>query len=129
MKLLLDTHSFLWFISNDKSLSISARSAILNDENTLYISVVSLWEMTIKSMKGALPLPGGNIQSVVEILGTFPIHHLSFEPEALSLLERLPQLHRDPFDRMLIAQAQHNGLVLVTADETLWKYPVRTLWK
>ncbi len=72
MKLLLDTHSFLWFISNDKSLSISARSAILNDENTLYISVVSLWEMTIKSMKGALPLPGGNIQSVVEILGTFP---------------------------------------------------------
>ena len=129
MNLLLDTHSFLWFISNGNSLSAAARSAILSRENTVSLSIVSLWEMTIKSAKGTLPLPGGSIQSVMDILGTYPIQLLHIEPAVLSFLERLAPIHRDPFDRMLVAQAQHGSLVLVTSDVTLWKYPVRTLWR
>jgi len=124
MRLLLDTHVFLWFISGDQRLPASMRDAIRDLENEVYLSVVSLWEATVKYQLGRLPLP--------EPPGTFlpdqrRRHEIASPPldeASVSELAGLPQVHRDPFDRMLICQAVAHGLTIATVDEAVAAYPV-----
>ncbi len=127
MKLLLDTHVFLWFISGDARLSDGLRDSIRDLNNEVYLSVVSVWEATVKYQLGKLPLP----QSPETYLPAQRQHHqiasLSLDETSVTQLASLPALHRDPFDRMLICQALAHGLVLVTVDAAITAYAVPVL--
>lgn len=128
MRLLLDTHAFLWVITDDPALSAVVRREVTSVENSVWLSAASAWEIAIKFGLGKLPLPEEpglyvprkRQQSRIELM---PIG----EPEVCQV-HRLPQVHRDPFDRLLIAQANCHGLILVTNDPIISQYPVRTLW-
>ncbi len=127
MKLLLDTQVFLWFISGDARLSANVRDAIQNSENEVYLSVVSLWEAIVKYQLGKLPLPQAPEDYLPLQRQQHEIASLALDEPSVMRLATLPSLHRDPFDRMLICQALHHDLVIVTADEAIAQYPVPTL--
>ncbi len=127
MKLLLDTHVFLWFISGDKRLPEGIRDSIRDLNNEVYLSVVSLWEATVKYKLGKLPLPQSPEAYVPAMRQQHQIASLSLDEASVSRLAGLPLLHRDPFDRMLICQALAHGLVLVTVDEAVASYSVPVL--
>jgi len=124
MRLLLDTHIFLWYISGDSRLIADTKQIIQDADNEVYLSVVSLWETTIKYQLGKLPLP----QSPAKYLPTQRRRHLlaslPLDEASIGHLEELPALHRDPFDRMLICQAIEHGLTMVTVDKIISAYPV-----
>jgi PIN domain nuclease of toxin-antitoxin system len=124
MRFLLDTHIFLWFISGDKRLPGLVRDDIRNPQNRVFLSVVSIWESIIKYQIGKLPLP----QSPEEYLPIQRDHHLisslTLDESSVGHLVKLPSLHRDPFDRMLICQAIEHGLILMTLDDEICAYPV-----
>jgi len=128
MKLLLDTHSFLWWIGNDDRLSDTARAAIADGKNEVFFSVASAWEMAIKIGSGKL--------SVDAELSGFLERHLhcnNFSILSISLLHSLqvatlPSYHRDPFDRMLVAQAKVEKVPLITKDPEIAKYSVSICW-
>ncbi|MCP4417938.1 MAG: type II toxin-antitoxin system VapC family toxin [Chloroflexi bacterium] len=127
MELLLDTHIFLWFISGDKRLPHSWRTIIQEPANDIYLSVVSLWEVIIKFQLGKLPLPSPPEvylpqQRERHLISSLPLHEAS-----VSYLAQLPNLHRDPFDRMMICQALHHNLTLVTVDAKIRAYSVKVL--
>ena len=128
MRLLLDTHVFLWARASDPRLSRKARSALLNDENELLLSVVSAWEIILKQQAGRLELeqpPAEYLESRVAESGAT---WLPLEFRHLRQLGRLPLHHRDPFDRLLVAQALAEGLTLVTSDVNIRRYKVPCLW-
>ncbi len=123
MKLVLDTHALLWALLEPGRLSPTAAEAITDGANEVFVSVISAWEIEIKRAKGKLPLPSTLKDSLSE---------LRFRPLPVTLshvfaVESLPRHHRDPFDRMLIAQAQLDGMTLVTADREIRHYPVAVL--
>ena len=128
MKLLFDTHTFIWWDSNAANPSAAARSALLDPVNELTLSVVSIWEIQIKRGLGKL--------NVSRPLGELVRHHrlvnkveiLTVALEHVLELDALSDHHRDPFDRLLVAQANVEGAVLVTKDAAIKKYSVRTLW-
>jgi len=123
MEYLLDTHVVLWWLTEPKKISAKAHKLISNRKNEVYVSSVSLWEMAIKKEIGRLTLPL-NLLSVLAA-ETFQILPLKGE-EALGVID-LPNLHPDPFDRILIAQAKFNDLVLITRDQKMLGYPIVTL--
>jgi len=127
MELLLDTHVFLWFISGDKRLSGAMRDSIRNSNNEVYLSVVSLWEAVIKYQLGRLPLPQPPDSYLPTQRQRHQIASLPLDEASVSQLAHLPQIHRDPFDRMLICQALEHGLTIVTVDDAIYKYPVPVL--
>jgi len=120
MRLLLDTHVFLWLEQNPRELSPVVLAALQDPENTLYLSAASIWEISTKRKKGILKFDG-EVQSVAARYGLIdlPISWLHAETAG-----SLPMLHRDPFDRMLIAQTQIERLILVTTDAEIRKYSV-----
>ncbi len=128
MRVLLDTHAFLWWISDDEQLTVQARETIGAADNQVFVSAASVWEIVTKARLGRLPLP--------EPVGRFVATHLeenAFQPLPIAMrhafaLEALPDLHRDPFDRMLVAQALTEGMPLVTGDHAVRAYPVMTIW-
>lgn len=128
MKLLLDTHTFIWWDSDPTRLSPKALSLCQNPSNTLLFSVASAWEMQIKAQLGkltfTLPLAdiieGQQQSSNVEVLPVGLTHVLA--------LEKLPEIHKDPFDRLLIAQAIVEDAVLVSQDTLFQQYPVNVQW-
>ncbi len=124
MRLLLDTHTLLWWRDDSPRLSSRARSEIADATNEILVSVATLWEISIKRVLGKLSFPD-DLEEVVreESFGLVPI---SFQH--LRRLEILPGLHRDPFDRMLVAQALTEGVPLVTNDRALLAYGAPTLW-
>jgi PIN domain nuclease of toxin-antitoxin system len=127
MKLLLDTHAFIWWDSDPTRLSAPALAALLDPANEVWLSVASVWEMVIKVQLGklALRLPLADIVSQQRANG------LRVLPVALAhvlAVEGLPAVHKDPFDRVLIAQANVEGAQLVSADPVVRQYPVRVLW-
>ena len=127
MKLLLDTHVFLWFISGDPRLPDSMLQPICEPGNEVYLSVVSLWESIIKYHIGRLPLPQPPevflpIQRERHLISSLPLNEAS-----VAQLGKLPSLHRDPFDRMLICQAIEHDLMIVTVDDMIRAYPVKVL--
>lgn len=128
MKVLLDTCTFLWIISDDSRLSNRARKLHSNPANRVYFSSVSAWEISVKNALGRLPLPGPADRFVPEQRESHGIEQLVLDEIAALQLARLPNLHRDPFDRMLVCQAIVNGLTLLTPDELIAQYPVRSVW-
>ncbi len=124
---LLDTHALLWFIQGDPQLSDRARIIITTDTNQLYLCVVSLWEMTIKLNIGKLTI-GHTIDEIYTLLKQLNIAVLPISQRDLEHYLTLPLHHRDPFDRLLIAQAIAQKLVLVSADGAFGAYSVQQLW-
>ena len=123
MRLLLDTHVFLWFISGDERLPSSWREAIRDPDNDVYLSVVSLWEAIIKSAVGKLPLPE-LAQTYIPIQRIRPqIESALLDEASVQHLATLPGIHKDPFDRMLVCQAIEHDFTVVTVDEVFEKYP------
>jgi PIN domain nuclease of toxin-antitoxin system len=120
MKLLLDTHAFLWWDENDAALSGALQSAIASPRNQVFVSAVSVWEIAIKRALGKLVF-GRGLARAIEGHG---FTALPVTVEHAELAGSLPQLHRDPFDRLLVAQAQLEGLILVTRDEQILRYGV-----
>ena len=123
MRLLLDTHTFLWWVSDWREIAEATREAIADPGNEVFVSAVSGWEVAIKKARGRLVAPD-NLSAVVEA------KHFAHLPLTFAHAESaaaLPKHHRDPFDRMLIAQAQVEDLVLVTRDERISLYDVRTM--
>jgi PIN domain nuclease of toxin-antitoxin system len=127
MKLLLDTHVFLWFISGDERLPDVMQDSIRNPDNEVYLSVVSLWEAIIKHQIGKLPLPQSPESYLPIQRERHQISSLSLDEASVSQLANLPSIHRDPFDRMLICQAVEHGLTIATVDDVICNYPILVL--
>lgn len=127
MKILLDTHCFLWFILGDPRLSAGHRSAITDPANEVFLSVVSVWEAVVKYHLGKLPLPSPPAAYLPLQRGIHGISSLSVDEGAMPHLASLPPLHRDPFDRLIVAQALQHGLTIVTVDPAVMAYPVPVL--
>ena len=128
MKVLLDTHAFLWALTNDQRLSRSARDFFTASTHELVFSVASVWETLIKAKTGrlALPYPAGPF-----LKSELRRNSIALLPILLShvlRLEKLPEHHRDPFDRILLAQAIEEELPILSADEKFRPYPVQVLW-
>lgn len=128
MKLLLDTCTFLWVITDDPALSVKARDLFTDPVNEAYLSMVSAWEIEVKFGLGKLPLPQVPERFIPEQRERHGIATLPLEEQAVFYLSRLPSLHRDPFDRMLICQAIHHELTLLTPDPLITQYAVKTAW-
>src|SRR5271154_6806774 len=122
MKILLDAHVFLWYISADPQLPVAFRNAIRDPANEVYLSVASMWEAVIKYALGKLPLPEAPAEYLPRQREAHRIATLPVEEAALVYLAGLPSLHRDPFDRMLIAQALQHGMQLATVDIAVRAY-------
>ena len=127
MKLLLDTHIFLWYIASDSRLSSFFRDVIRNSNNEVFLSVVSLWEIIIKYQLGKLPLPQSPAIYIPTQRRQHSIKTLPLSETSVQELPKLPQLHRDPFDRILICQALSNNLIIVTVDAQIQNYAVSYL--
>ena len=123
MRVLLDTHTLLWVLAGDERLSATARQIITDEANDILVSVVSAWEMAVKRALGKLRSPH-DLERVIAEAGFVQRLVLFGDCERLATL---PPIHRDPFDRMLLAQAQCEGLQLVTRDPWCHKYDVETL--
>jgi PIN domain nuclease of toxin-antitoxin system len=124
---LLDTHVLLWFIQKDPQLSNRAREVIADDANLLFLSIASLWEIAVKINIGKLKI-GHSIDDLYRILAQFKLEVMAIEQSDLNCYLTLPLHHRDPFDRLLIAQAIARDLILVSADSKFEQYPVQQLW-
>jgi len=125
---LLDTHSFLWFISGSERLSRPARTLIETRENPMLVSVASLWEIAIKHGLGKLSLERPFVELIPEQLERQRIGVLEIDLTHLAELTRLPLLHRDPFDRLLVAQARAEGLPIISVDPALDPYGIQRIW-
>ena len=127
MRLLLDTHAYIWFGLDDGRLSTKARSAISSSDNEVFVSAASTWEMAIKSALGKLEIQGSleaNLQEAQKLgFIQLPIYWKHTQASAA-----LPLLHNDPFDRLLAAQSKTENLSLVSLDPIFKKYGVKTLW-
>ncbi|MBD2356655.1 type II toxin-antitoxin system VapC family toxin [Tolypothrix sp. FACHB-123] len=124
MKILLDTHIFLWFISGDPQLSTDVREAICDLDNKVYLSVVSIWECIVKYQLGKLPLPESPEIYLPKQRDRHQIANLDLDEGSVTQLVSLPPLHKDPFDRMLICQALKHNLTIATVDSEIIKYPI-----
>lgn len=122
-RLLLDTHVLLWWLADDPQLGTGARAAIADPRNQIYISAVSTWEIAIKTQLGKLQAPI-DMESLIELEGFSPLPISLFHGQQAG---HLPPLHCDPFDRMLIAQASAEGLVLVSNDDQIIRYGIRVM--
>lgn len=127
MKILLDTHIFLWFISGDTKLSIDVQDAIRNPDNEVYLSTISVWEAIVKYQLGKMPLPEHPGAYLPKQRDLHQITSLALDKSSVVQLAKLTPLHRDPFDRMLICQALQNGLTIATVDEAVRGYSISIL--
>lgn len=128
MRVLLDTHAFLWWIYGDRRLSSRARAVLSTEENDVYVSAASAWEITTKARLGRLPFAP---DVAADVLGS--ILGQGFLPLDISTIHAqragaLPEHHRDPWDRMLIAQAQAQGLALISNDAVFDEYGISRVW-
>ena len=130
MRLLLDSCTFLWLIWDEPELSQEIRAHIADPHNEVYLSSISVWEILLKHQAGRLALskPIDPERFYIEQREAHHIAPLPLTEEAVAQMIKLPPLHRDPFDRMLICQAIAYGLVVCTPDRAIQQYPVRTLW-
>jgi PIN domain nuclease of toxin-antitoxin system len=127
MRLLLDTHIFLWYVTADTRLPMALRDSIRDPANEVYLSVVSIWEALVKHQTGKLILP--NLPEAY-LLGQRDRHNilsLALDEESVAQLPTLPPLHRDPFDRMLICQAKYHRLTIASRDAAIQSYPVTVI--
>lgn len=128
MNLLLDTHAFLWFIGGSSSLSKKARTLIEDETNRVFLSPASLWEIAIKISLGKLTLSESFDVLIPEQLAVNGIELLDISVNHAALVANLPFHHRDPFDRLLVAQAQVEQMAVISKDEAFDAYDVNRLW-
>jgi len=128
MDILLDTHVFMWFMNGDKSLTDSVRKIIADVNNKCYFSIASIWEIAIKHSTNKLELASGfnNIQDFM-IENDIELLPISFEH--IQRLLKLDYHHRDPFDRIIIAQGLEDGLTILSKDSNFVKYKVKIIWE
>jgi PIN domain nuclease of toxin-antitoxin system len=125
---LLDTHTFLWFINDDDALSPTAKSLIEEPESVIYLSVASLWEMAIKVSLKKLEVPSPFTTFVNQQLNDNNILLLDIKAKHTGIVSELPFHHRDPFDRMIIAQAKNDDISIISVDEIFDLYDVKRHW-
>jgi PIN domain nuclease of toxin-antitoxin system len=128
VRLLLDTHAFLWFIAGDAQLDEHARQMIEDMGNERYLSVASIWEITIKSSLGRLTVPTPPSILIRDHAWANAIDLLPLTPEHFDTLHTLPYHHQDPFDRLLIAQAMQEEMALISRDAAFDPYSVQIEW-
>ncbi|MFO0925812.1 MAG: type II toxin-antitoxin system VapC family toxin [Gemmataceae bacterium] len=128
MKLLLDTHAFLWLVEGSPNLSVVAQAAIADPANECFLSVGSVWELVIKTGSGKLILLDPVDVFVRRWTATYQLALLPIETPHVLAVGRLPDHHRDPFDRILIAQTLVEGMTLLSADASIKPYAVPILW-
>jgi PIN domain nuclease of toxin-antitoxin system len=128
VRLLLDTCAFLWIVGGAKELSPRARELFSDPANEAFLSAASAWEIAVKHRLGKLPLPQPPDVFVPSQRRAHGIEPLPLDEESALHVAKLPDLHRDPFDRMLVAQALVGGLAILTPDEPIRQYPVRAYW-
>lgn len=128
MKLLLDTAVLIWISDDVTKLSPAADRAYRDLGNELCISVASIWEIFVKHRRGKLPLRGTVGEILAPLGARVDVTILSLNESAVMRLPTLPDVHRDPFDRMLVCQALDEGLTIVTPDRAIASYPVDVLW-
>ena len=129
MKLLLDTCTFLWLVSDSSQVPARVVEMYRTPDNEVYLSAASVWEIALKYARGRLPLPAPPERLVREEREARGIDPLPIDEESALHLSRLPALHRDPFDRILVSQAIVHGLVILTPDPLVTQYPARTAWQ
>ena len=128
MKILLDTCAFLWLTTDAPELSDKAKILFQNTSNAVYLSSVSVWEIIVKHQMGKLPLPSAADDFIKQQCEKHFVKYLSLDEKAVFNLSRLPNHHRDPFDRMLVCQAIAYDLTILTSDKMIIQYPVSTVW-
>jgi len=128
VRALLDTHTFLWWINDDPRLSARVKRLIADPKSDFLIGYSSLWEAAIKIQKGTLKVPGRSIAFLLQEMEKNAFRLLPLRTEHLLRLEALEPHHRDPFDRMLIAQAIEEDIPLLTKDPHFHHYPIKIIW-
>ena len=128
MKLLLDTHTFLWWNTEDPQLSSRAREMIADGENEVFLSVASVWEISIKTAKGKLILPEVPSAYILSRMALYRFQPLPVQISHAVQVYGLPRYHDDPFDRLLVAQSQVESIPLISADAEIRKYEVEVIW-
>lgn len=128
MNYLLDTHTFLWFINDDSSLSSTAKALIESPDNTIHLNVASLWEMAIKASLGKLEMPAPFANFTDEQLHVNSISLLEIKTIHSGIIAALPFHHRDPFDRLIIAQSQSEGFPIIGSDTVFDDYGIQRYW-
>jgi len=127
VKLLVDTCAFLWIAGGGRALPAPAAAAYASQNNDVYLSAVSSWEIVIKYFRGRLPLPVPPHQFVVEERQRRGLVSLPIDEESTLHVAKLPPIHADPFDRLLVAQAIVHGMTILTPDPIIARYPARTM--
>jgi PIN domain nuclease of toxin-antitoxin system len=128
MKLLLDTCTFLWIVGGGRELPPATAALYRSPDADVFLSAVSSWEIAAKYNSGRLPLPAPPDRLVPEERRRLGIVALPLDEESTLHVTRLPALHRDPFDRMLVSQAIVHGMTILTPDPLITQYPARTIW-
>jgi len=128
VRLLLDTCSFLWLIAEPEKLTAAARAALEEAENEVFLSAASVWECAIKQKHSRLSLPADPARFLAEQRRAHGIAALPIDEDAVAQIGKLPDHHRDPFDRLLVCQAIVGGMSIVTPDDLIARYPVPLLW-
>ena len=128
MNVLLDTHAFLWAVTDDARLTPAARAVFADSANNLFLSAVRVWEIVLKAQAGKLHLKGSVARFFADQLARNSLSTLDISPRHILRVAELPRLHRDPFDRLLVAQAQVENMPLLSADTKIAPYAVRVIW-
>jgi PIN domain nuclease of toxin-antitoxin system len=128
MKVLIDTHTFLWALLHDHRLTSKAKQILRSDEHELVFSLVSLWEIAIKIKTGKLNTIGSSVAYIRDEMNAYGMELLPIRYEHILQLESLPHHHSDPFDRLLIAQAITESLPILTGDKAFKDYGVKLIW-
>ncbi len=128
MKLLLDTHTALWLFNEHERLSTKVRLVLLDERNSLHISMASVWEVAIKNSLGKLSDFKGGVQAFLSAIQSSQIELVPILPKHIATIENLFFIHRDPFDRLLIATAQIENMTILSTDTNIQKYQVQWLW-
>jgi PIN domain nuclease of toxin-antitoxin system len=128
MKVLIDTHTFIWDVIADHRSSPKAKQILRSDEHELIFSLVSLWEIAIKIKTGKLNTIGSSVAYIRDEMSAYGMELLPIRYEHILHLESLPHHHGDPFDRLLIAQAITESLPILTADKVFRQYGAKTIW-
>jgi PIN domain nuclease of toxin-antitoxin system len=128
MRLLLDTQVFLWMASGSSRVPDGVRDAVRDPGHEVYLSVASVWELAIKQQIGRIALPGPAAEFAAAERSRHAVASLPITESAIAHLTKLPDVHRDPFDRLLVCQAIEHEMTLVSADRELRRYAVRILW-
>ena len=127
MKYLLDTHTAIWSLGEDHKLSKTAKGIMADASRSLYISIVSAWEIAIKVSCGKLNFGGGS-ERFLEEMQLSGVEVVGINGSYIKTTETLPFIHRDPFDRLLVATAKTEGMTILTADENITRYDVPSVW-